>query len=254
MLNKLLVSVIASVAVNSAVAATQTWDFSTANKLGSCGYNCWSSFQMTQGTNTLTITGWADTGGSSDHILEQGDLKLYQASSGGGLGMLNQDDPDNNPQHSVDNVSDSDMLLLSFTEAVSLEELSWTWQTSNDISVVGYTGGAGGPSLAGNTWGQVLGQGWSGYNHGDAALSGGWYQVLEPSASLTSKYWLVGAYNANFSSLTNIGNLYGGNDGFKFSDATTTTSNPVNEVPEPGSMALFALGILGLARMRGRTS
>jgi len=86
----------------NATAGTTTWEWNW--QLG--GSNGSSSISTT-GTNNLDSTtmnvdlaAWSDTGGSSDTTLETGQFYYY---SGGGWGVVNQDNESGTPEHAFDN-------------------------------------------------------------------------------------------------------------------------------------------------------
>lgn len=158
------------------------------------------------------------------------------------------------PEHAVDNNQRYDMALLSFSSVVKLTQMRLGWYSNDsDVTVMAYTG-AGAPSLVGKTYGQLA-----------AALSG-WTVVGNYSniGTLTaninaggvfSSYWLIGAYNPLVSG-SNTGSML--SDGFDYVKLASvsgcvqgsTGCNPPSKVPEPGSLALMGIGLLGLMRMR----
>uniref|UniRef100_UPI003F68ECDB PEP-CTERM sorting domain-containing protein n=1 Tax=Neptunicella sp. TaxID=2125986 RepID=UPI003F68ECDB len=100
-------------------------------------------------------------------------------------------------------------------------------------------------SIDGSSWSSIVGQGWQSIGqYADVTTT----QYQSVGGGVTSKYWLIGAYNPEFGTLFNNGY---GNDGFKLTSVTTTTrEGNTTDVPEPGVMALFALGLLSLTRVR----
>ena len=160
-------------------------------------------------TPGVSVAGYANTGGtaspSSGQTIQSAASTWY---SGGGWGIKNADACSSNcvsdydlnegidPEHSVDNNGRFDMMLLSFTAAVDLDQVKMGW-TSNDsdITVMAYTGLApfsAATSLVGLTYTQLLSNGWTAignyYNVGTTATN------VNP-LNKTSSYWLVGAYN-----------------------------------------------------------
>lgn len=239
-------------------AGTQTWNFSNSSVTGS-GYN--NSINMVVDGISMTVTGWSDTLGRSDRndplseTIERAKLVHWQ---GYGLGVENRDGDSGTPNHSIDSYDgswgdDIDMVLLSFSKAVSLKGLSIGWayedyygnyQAQADITTVAYTGNNA-PNFDGRTWGQVAAD--SAWTFVDNLIdaSANQYHTVDNKGNILSNYWLVGAYNPVFSNT----NYSSDNDGFKLTGLTTefntTTTPPPTDVPEP-SMFVLMLILLGL--------
>ncbi|MCC2614761.1 PEP-CTERM sorting domain-containing protein [Aestuariibacter halophilus] len=272
-------SLIAAVGLMSAAPAmadVQTWDFvygagtgienNDAHGLGSGTY-----IDMTSGGIELVISAWSSSGNSGscsagdpacdsshnaydqDPFIQRADLKKY---AGYGLGAVNADEGDDNPNHSFDNIGsatgwlDYDMALLQFDTAVALEEIDINWRgTDSDMTVLTYTGGgtlAGNPFGASSTWTDLLNNGWSHVgNYADVSTSSN--AII--SSATESRYYLVGVYNPGFGT----DNWSYGNDAIKIAGITTSTGN-TTEVPEPASALLLAAGLFGLARRQRKMS
>lgn len=157
------------------------------------------------------------------------------------------------PEHSIDNNQRYDMALLSFSSSVKLTQMKLGWsQTDSDVTVMAYTGTGAPTALVGQKYGDLLSAGWS--LIGNYADIGTVTKTIN-AASVFSSYWLVGAYNPLAGGATS--GLDVGNDYVKLASVTgcvsgSTGCNPptTGKVPEPGSLALMGVGILGLIRMR----
>lgn len=236
-------------------AATETWNFSSGSFNGTSGYG--NVFTVNGGgTNALRITGWSDTGGNNDDILESGKLGY---STNYGLTLENRDNfsgtnnsETSSPGHSIDNFgswTDSDMVLLSFEESITLEKFSIGWAyeegqgSQADITVVGYTGNSAVNGLAGNTWADMASGSWTEVETFGNVSD---WSSRTLSTTLSSKYWLIGAFNTAFSGAND-----GFSEGFKLQSVSgkTPSGGGGNEVPAPGSALLLLAGLLGMLKL-----
>lgn len=212
---------------------------------------------------TVKLTGYADTGGTGT----TGALEVQTLLSYPGIGMKNVDmcgtaancdaSESVQPEHATDNNGRYEMILLSFTGAkVNLTSAMFSYVGSDsDYTVMAYTPATGSPAVTNATsWGSLLGSGWAVVGNYSSDNNTG---TAKNFANTTySSYWLIGAYNPLGSSI----NLYGNDDAFKLSSVTgclqgatgsaATGCGSQSRVPEPGSLALVGLGLLGVIRMR----
>ena len=232
-----------SVMTGSASAAWN-WDLS-------CGTFACSQTTSASQTSTptggpaVTVTGWS--GVSSSSSLAQGCIESWN-----GVGVQYSGESATSPNHAMDNKDQFESILLNFGAAnINLSAASLGWVHNDDVRrsdffVLAYTGVAPfSGNLAGKSYADLLavGSGWSliGNSGGNGT---GTYSLS--SGSIYSSFWLIGAGAV---SGTSVG--YGGNnyyDYMKVASVGGSVKPPStdNKVPEPGSLALAGLGLLGL--------
>lgn len=232
---------------------------------------------ITVGTATATPTAWADN--AAGVLVQQSGSSSssttnFAAYGGLGLGINNNITPEaygTAPDHAIDNSGPKEMVLLSFSKAINLTSLAIGWAGGGDadftVMAFNVNGAAGAPTLAGKTWGS-LGSGWTvigDYQNSTASATktvGGVTSFVNDKTfanSYYSSYWLIGAYNP----LVGAGVTTPGftadttPDYFKLASvagtvctATSGNCGTTSKVPEPGSLALLGLGVMGALRMR----
>jgi hypothetical protein len=226
----------------------------------------------TQGGITASASGWSNTVGSANVLLDSAYITLNGSS---GLGVRNNDcsgfanctggtsgrdaNEGVSPEHAIDNNGRVDSILFSFTDKVNLTSFSAGWvSTDSDFTVLAYTGAGNPASLANQSYAGLLSNGWSLIGNYLAGSSAGAHDFTN---STYSSYWLIGALN------TMVGgdSSKAGNDNFKLiSLAGCTCDNAPpgtpgcstggggGGVPEPGTLLLMGAGLLGLTRFNVR--
>lgn len=281
MIRKILLSTALVAAAFGAGASTQTWNFDKTITDNSNG----NELTFNQHGVSLTVSAWASTGDGCDRLTmspnandsdSRNDFdvdscvesaKLVQNGSGNhysGLGVINRDEwsgENSAPDHALDNANepldngvnnhdvDSEMVLLSFSEAVTLQSISagWRWGDS-DSSILAFDEDSGYSTnfFSGHQdWADIMDAGWDLIQESPSFQS----NSLAVSTTTYSRYWLVGAFNSVFG-----GHHDDGDDAFKFSGITTLKQPDTGVVTAnaPATLAMFA-GLVGLLLVRRKS-
>ena len=261
----------------AAPAFAQTWTYALFTQNATNANAVGNSYSMTQGSVKLTVSAYSTTGAGS--TIQAANLANYGAGSGFGVrnqleiaaagGVINNV---SSPNHATDNWNATDFLALNFTNAVTaaavnanITQLATGWHntsasytcgsgtiacgTDSDISLLRWTG-AGGPTITGGTIASLLTAGWSLVNN-YADMVDDTLRATGTTGAQTSSWWLISAYNSAWGTGTNTTGLSNGDDFVKVLSSVTAT---VTGTPEPGSLALAGLALLGVYGARRKAA
>lgn len=258
----------AALLVSGAASAQATWNFAnsintapTPDQYTLCGATAnlptaayGNTFGCTSGGITTTASAWSTTRdtttGATNVSGGAGFASAYLSLQGGsGFGVANRVEglSVTAPDHSMDSVTNTtDAILLGFSSAVTLNQLTLGWySTDSDVTIMRWTGGAGGPTMGSTNVSSMTG--WTLVTSADV-------DAADPTSPYTlnfngggaSSWWLISAYNSTYGGTG--GGLDTNNDYVKL--LSVRSAGP--SVAEPGSLALAGLALGGFLIGRRR--
>lgn len=233
--------------------AESTWTFAgTSNGTTAGNVTCTSGCSQTDATlYTAAFSSSTPIGSNSTFTNTTTLLTAWQ----GGLGV----NDGASPEHAIDNALRLEMVLLRFDKAVSLTSLNIGWtQSDSDITVLAFNGTmptdataatAAADSVTSKTIGTLatpMADATKGWKLVGSYSNAGTGNENINTGGFTSSWWIVSAYNSTIGG----GQGWGTSDYFKL--YSVTGSKATNGVSEPGSLALAAMALFGVAAMRRR--
>lgn len=269
-------SLMAASLLVSLPAAATTWTMPTSGNCdpyagGGCAFG--NTRTVSSAGISVTASAWANTKNGANVQIQD----AYLAAYGGGLGVQNRDGNGGGdgveggvPEHATDNNERNDMILFNFKESgadvkVHLTSMNIGWSNGDsDFSIFAYLGAGTPASLADQSFAS-LAAGWTLIGHYNASNTGAKTITYASGMETTaSSYWLIGAYNNQVAGTcrkadgSDIGGTStgcdSGDDYIKIASLTGDkyTPPPPQGAPEPTTLGLLGLGLLGLARARRR--
>lgn len=241
--------------IGNAAQAASTWnvDSCTVNVLttgcGTTGDQIRATAFSVSNTNSGTVL-------AANQVFASATLSQWGANSG--LGVKFTGETTEAPEHTMDNYGQTELILFNFDKSVILDAVTMGWTSSDaDFTLMAYTG-SGAPVVAGKTM-SSLASGWSlVQNYGDAdastatgyANSGTNITTQVNAGGVSSSWWIVSAYNSAYGA----GVLDTLADYMKVMtiasrDPTVTAGG---STPEPGSLALMGIAMVGFLASRKR--